>query len=732
MKNITEKNDDISVYIKDHEYVANTYVMKCFTITMTLYFIIYVLNILGIFIINNTLMHIGFWTAAVIYILLFLIAKAMSFSNEKTKFVILFGTVLVITVIGVTITYHVVLLSVLPFLYATLYSSKKVLRYVYALTVVSTFVIVYGGYYWGLCDANMALLTTTRLVEYVSEGQFNLTTINENPFWNLLLFFVIPRCLTYVAFVSVCGSIFTIINGSLEKAKLTEALELAKEEAEKANSAKSQFIAKMSHEIRTPVNAVIGMNEMILRESTEDNIKEYASDVKNSSMTLLSIINEILDSAKLESGMMEIVATQYKIGSMLNDLYNMINVRACEKDLTLIFDIAPSIPCEYLGDDKRIRQVLLNLLTNAVKYTDKGTVTLKLRCTVDKDRALLHYAIKDTGRGIKEEDVEKIYDEFKRFDVSNNRNVEGTGLGMSIVQQFLNLMNSKLEIKSEYGKGSEFSFSIEQKIINDAPLGDFREKILQAERENEKAGEFEAPGIKVLVVDDNEMNRKVFKNLLKNTKMQIYEAASGYECIRFLEQEKVNMVFLDHMMPEIDGIETLHLLKEKQLAMDTPIIMLTANAIVGDREKYLSEGFDDFLSKPILPERLKVMILKYAYGENEDSFETLKRKLPQINFEAGISVCNGDKEFYMEIFRDFTKLPIKRELSDYLEKKDINNYRIRIHGFKNNAYSVGANELGDLAYEMEKIAKNGTIDGIDILQEQLFEKYDIICEEYNS
>ncbi|MBE5929404.1 MAG: response regulator, partial [Lachnospiraceae bacterium] len=540
-----------------------------------------------------------------------------------------------------------------------------------------------------------------------------------------------------------------------------------KQEAESANQAKTQFLARMSHEIRTPVNAVIGMNEMILRESSEEEIRNYASDVKNSSLALLNIINEILDSTKIESGMMEIVDAEYEMGSLLNDLYNMISIKAKEKNLELVFDIDPTIPYKYRGDDKRIRQVLLNILTNAIKYTDKGTVTMEVRCKQEDDKAVIYYSVKDTGIGIKEEDIGRIYDAFTRFDISKNRNVEGTGLGMSIAQSFLKLMGSELEIKSEYGKGSEFSFHIVQEIVDKEPLGDFRERIIRAGEQETYRTEYVASEAKILVVDDYKMNLKVFKNLLKQTKMQIFEAESGQKCLEMLEKQSVDLVFLDHMMPGMDGIETLHEIRRRKLCEGTPIIMLTANAISGNREKYIEEGFEDFLSKPIMPDKLDKMILHYlpknliyinmdkqekSLAETEDTvtvetqitedddviessgntmLERIKAALPELDLKTGLATCSGDEEFYVELLKDFSELNIKDELTRYLAEGNYENYCIRVHGFKNSAYSIGAKELGDLAYKMECMTRASLPEEIKELQVSLFGQYDRICRCYN-
>ena len=731
MEENRKRTQDITTYIKDQESVANRYVMKCFSVTMLAYTVAFVLNILNIFVIDKQIMLMGYLPSMIIYFIVLIIFKNIDSSNRKLKYFILFTILLVFTIIGLSITYHVVLISLLPFLYATLYSSKKVMNYVYGLTVVSTVVIVYGGYYFGLCDANMTLLTTNSLSQYIADGQFTLTQVNTNPAMTLMLFFVLPRCLIYVAFVAVCNSIFDILSSSLERAKLSEELAKAKEEAEAANKAKSKFLARVSHEIRTPINAVIGMNEMIIRESKEEEIQSYARDVKDSSVVLLNLINELLDSSKIESGKMELIMGDYDIRSLLNDIYNMMQIRAKQKNLQLVFEIDEQIPSGYNGDDKRIRQVLTNLLSNAIKYTEKGTVTLSLGCTKENGEAILHYAIKDTGIGIKQEDIGKIYDEFQRFDISRNRHVEGTGLGMNIVQQFLKLMNSELQITSEYGKGSEFSFDLRQTIVDEAPLGNFRERLAQADNKKNGRTDYVLPNVKILVVDDSEINLKVFTGLLKQTQMQITAVLSGRECLQQLKENTYDLVFLDHMMPEMDGIETLHAIKEEKLCEGTPIIMLTANAIVGDKERYLQEGFDDFLSKPIIPDKLDRMILKHLDKQQEIlPLDTLRTRFPEIDFDAGMLTCGGDEALYAELFRDFVELEIVDQLQQFYEKGDFKNYCIRIHGFKNSAYSIGAKEIGDLAFEMEQMTREEFPEELQTVWNKWMERYMDLCRKY--
>ncbi len=753
------KNDDIAVYIEDREYIANKYVMKCFTVTMLLYTLVFVLNLLNIFIVDKRIMLSGFVPSMIIYLIVYLITRCISLSNEKTKYFILGSVIVVITIIGVSLTYHAVLLALLPFVYATLYSSKRVMAYVYVLTVISTVVTVYGGYYFGLSDANMALLTTTNIQEYAVDGHFILTEINPSPFPSLLIFYAAPRCMIYVAFMTICNSIFNILSGSLEKAKLADELEKAKTEAENANRAKTQFLAKMSHEIRTPINAVLGLNEMIMAETTDEKVREYAEDSKASSEMLLSIINDILDSSKIESGMMELLPVNYFVGSMFNDLYNMISIKAKDKNLELVFDVDASMPREYFGDDKRIRQILINLLTNAVKYTNEGTVTLRVSCTVSGEMAMMHYSVKDTGIGIRKEDIGKIYDEFQRLDTGRNRNVEGTGLGMKITQQFLKLMGSELKIQSEYEKGSEFSFDLEQKIVNTAPLGDFRGKLLRNEGRKSRRLEFVAPDAKILVVDDNKMNLKVFNGILTKTQMQITTAVSGRQCLELLSKEKFDLVFLDHMMPDMNGIETFHAIRNRKLCDDVPVVMLTANAIVGDKEMYLEEGFDDFLSKPIVPDKLDLMLLQYlpknlvTVSEEikqelqrlvpdkyqptvlpqealEKVWKGIQNELPEVDLQAGLAGCGNEEQLYLELFRDFVTAEYEKDMEAYCAVGDYKNYCVLIHGFKNNAYSVGIKRLGDLAFEMEKRTREGISAEIVVLQKHLFEQYDRICEKF--
>lgn len=408
----------------------------------------------------------------------------------------------------------------------------------------------------------------------------------------------IGSLIIYVVVFSVCIIIVNVIMYGIYiwQTMVNKELKEAADKAISAGKAKNDFLANMSHEIRTPINAVLGMNEMIMRESSEENIVEYAANIQSSGRTLLSIINDILDFSKIESGKMEIVPVSYDVSSLIYDIVNMVRMRAEKKKLQFISEIDESIPSTLYGDDVRIRQVITNILTNAVKYTHEGYVRLRMRvANVEGDMLRLEVSVTDTGIGIKEEDMDKLFASFQRLDQEKNRSIEGTGLGMSIVQRLLDMMGSELKVSSVYGSGSTFSFEIEQKIVKAEPIGDFEQRFKAAAAEHTSDGVVRiAPDARVLVVDDNDTNLLVARSLLKRTKIKLDLASSGAKCIELLKQNSYHVVFLDHMMPEMDGIQTLQKIKEENLAPETIFVALTANAIHGARQGYLDAGFDDY------------------------------------------------------------------------------------------------------------------------------------------
>ena len=515
--------------------------------------------------------------------------------------------------------------------------------------------------------------------------------------------------------------------------------DVARHEALAANEAKGKFLAHMSHEIRTPINAVLGMDEMILRESKEQNIKEYAMDIYTAGQTLLSLINDILDFSKIDSGKMEIVPVEYDISSLIHDLINMTSQRAEDKNIKLEVEVDHEIPSRLYGDDVRIRQVLTNILTNAVKYTYEGTVWLRVQSRKIDETVVLKFEVEDTGIGIKEEDLSKLSAEFERIEEDRNRNIEGSGLGMNITIQLLELLGSRLQVESIYGRGSKFYFELEQKIIDHTPIGDFEARVHKITEDYNYNTKFYAPDAKILIVDDNAVNRKVLKNLLKETQIQVTDAEGGAECLDLVQKNHYDLILLDHMMPEMDGVETLHHIKELSdyPCQNTPIVVLTANAVSGAKEKYLSEGFDDFLSKPVVPEKLENMIkkmlpeellLESAIGEPKTvlqqpetgMLEDFLEELPQIDgldwHYAWLHLPDMEllkytiKEFYAQI--DFAADNLKRAYEQITEPEQLEQYRIQVHAMKSLAATVGIIPLAGLAKILEYAARDGKIDVI--------------------
>ena len=419
-------------------------------------------------------------------------------------------------------------------------------------------------------------------------------------------------------------------------------LMIANEEAEKAKAdaiaaanAKSVFLANMSHEIRTPINAILGMDTMILRECNDNEILEYAGNIQSASQTLLSLINDILDFSKIETGKLELVAGDYALSSLINDVYHMLISKAKEKGLALNVESNKNLPAKLYGDEVRIRQIIVNILNNAIKYTKKGSVTLtvgmsdmklsdmpdhsndsKSENITDKN-TIITFRIADTGIGIKKENISHLFDSFSRFDEKKNKYIEGTGLGLAITKQLVDLMNGEIVVTSEYGKGSVFTVSIPQKIVSDLKIGDISEKYNEPSNKKKKKSTFTAPDANVLVVDDVKMNINVFKALLKRTEINVDSAMSGSEALDMIKEKKYDIIFLDHMMPDMDGIETYQNMKmlEDNPNKDTTVVMLTANAIMGAKEEYLGIGFSDYLSKPVQAPKLESMILKYLPEE---------------------------------------------------------------------------------------------------------------------
>lgn len=548
--------------------------------------------------------------------------------------------------------------------------------------------------------------------------------------------------------------IFAIFNAIIDFINI----ESEKNQALLASKSKGEFLANMSHEIRTPINAILGLDTMILRESGEPKIREYALDIEYAGQTLLSLINDILDLSKIEQGKMEIVPVEYELSSLIHDVVNMISVKAQAKNLKLQINIEQSLPSRLYGDDVRLRQILLNLLNNAVKYTEKGEITLEISghpddsgqglpptATTSDKYELLHFSVKDTGIGIKESDMDKLFSAFERIEEERNRNIEGTGLGMSITVKLLDLMGSKLFVESVYGSGSEFHFELLQKVTDVEPIGDLQQRIANREPHYATDTKLVAPNAHVLVVDDNAMNIKVFMHLLKNTMINIDEADGGIRALELIFNTPYDIIFLDHMMPDMNGIEVLKQMKEAKEHPNshTPVIALTANAITGSREMYLEAGFDDYLCKPVNPEKLEKMIMHYlpetSYSVTNHDTEA-EKELPYvegIDWEYALMKL-ADKELALSMAENFEAAAARemkalnrmwKDISDAKNTTEKNDaflqYRIKVHSMKSSASMIGATGVAALARILEYAAR-------DFLQERIDGLMPVFEQEWNT
>ncbi len=531
------------------------------------------------------------------------------------------------------------------------------------------------------------------------------------------------------------GYIVNVQNLS-ERMRYIEELKKARQEADSSNSAKSQFLANMSHEIRTPMNAIIGFSELALQENSSPTLKSYLEDIKTSSHNLMTLINDILDISKIESGKMTLVKVNYNTAELLHDIYEMIHTQTSKKGLDFQMQIDPKLPCVLNGDTNRIRSILINLLNNSVKYTPSGFVRLEIQCS---DPSIIpftmEFRVSDSGIGIKEEELSRLFDAFTQVDQEKNYGKEGTGLGLALVKGYCSLMNGDIRVKSVYGKGSTFIATVEQSVIDASPLD---LDLIQSHhiRDEFSLGTLHVHGVEALIVDDNPINLKVISRSMGYYGMNVDMADSGSQAIRMCHNKHYDLIFMDQMMPEMDGIEAMrriHGLNDYYAsAKHCKIIALTANAITGVRNELLAEGFDEYLSKPINFRELEAILQKFLprdviefvtpYEKNTTVVSTdtmsgspsesmLSTFLPDVNVPIGITYCGGKIENYLEVLQimyDEAESQLNM-LNKHYEAENWKDFTILAHALKGSCLNVGAERCGNAAKALETAGKNKDI-----------------------
>ena len=500
-------------------------------------------------------------------------------------------------------------------------------------------------------------------------------------------------------------------------------------QTEDANRAKTNFVSNMSHEIRTPMNSIVGITEILLRSRHSPKEQEYLLNIQSSGRVLLTIINDVLDCSKMEAGKMQLFDEPYDTCSLFHDLRISMENRIGHSGLELIYDIDQDIPCKLKGDMGRIRQVIINLVNNAIKYTEKGSVRFSVHVRQkNTDKVMLYYEVADTGIGIRKEDQKILFDAFQRVEMDRNRYVEGTGLGLTISQNLVNMMGGVIEVESEYGKGSRFFFTIEQTIIDPTPVSAVNYNG-QKDNVTEKEAEclFIAPEAHILLVDDNELNLVVAKELLKPLRMQIDTAENGLQAVKMVRGSQYDLVLMDHMMPVMDGIEAAKAIRAlpEDKYQKLPIIALTANAMVDARKEFLNAGMNGFVAKPIdfarICNQLKLWLPKDLVRDvpKEEAKKLLADDLsdreiqpedPQMgfSFEEGVNHC-GSKAALMKTIRIFYRTIDSKanKIEQCLKEGLISDYVIEIHALKSSALLIGAVPLSEAAKELEDYGKQG-------------------------
>lgn len=603
----------------------NIYAVRTILLISFIYTLIWLANELGMFYVDKIFMRISELVVIALLVPIAVILRLVPFKNiYKIKYVII-AEILVMTLVTlVFLNFHATVFLVFPLLVSLHYRSDKLNIIAAVGTVVIALFSPVLAFWLQTLDysfiAWFLMIFDPAIIEQFPKINNLVGTLLFEPSIGLLVFYGLPNALILLGF---SGLLFNVGRARAKTqdrwAEEVKDISNEKEQALELADVKSQFLSTMSHEIRTPLNAIIGMNTAILREAHEKNIIEYAGDVDSAGKMLLSLINDILDYSKLDAGKASLQLEEYYVDELVSFCEKLVKSRAEDKGLKVVVSLDEKMPSVLYGDVRRIKQIVTNLLTNAVKYTQEGQVRLSFPEPVTTENGInLIIRVADTGEGIREEDIEKLFSPFDRIDQSKHTNIEGTGLGLAITQKLIAMMDGTIDVKSTFGKGSVFTVTIPQEVIDSTPVG-VKERESDPVIKPENNDIFVAPNANILVVDDVDLNIKVARALLTATQVRIDDAASGDECIEMLQRKKYDLVLLDHAMPVKDGIQTIREIKELEnpLNADTPIIALTANYSADAKNMYLSYGFVDYLAKPFTVEELQRMVAKYLKDKAE-------------------------------------------------------------------------------------------------------------------
>lgn len=624
------------------------------------------------------------------------------------------------------VTIIMIFLMMFPYLFFKSGGYKGGMVSFYIFGILFTVFMLEGKVMFFTSFMEMVVYIATIMIAYQNPQMVVWFSSEKEVVMDLLIGF----CASSISVAAVMYLHFRMYN------KQQEILEEARIEAQSANKAKSAFLANMSHEIRTPINVMLGMNEMILRESECEEIRQYAKSIERSGGYLISLINNILDISRIESGKMEIEEGKYELRQLLDEVMLIAEKQAEQKSLkmNLIFD--KTLPAYLIGDVIHIKQILLNLINNAVKYTKEGQIDIKVSKNAEETKLI--FEVKDTGIGIKEENLPVLFDAFMRVDSKKNKKIKGTGLGLAIAKQLVEQMGGMIWVESVYGKGSSFFVQLPMKKVSDGKISNVEWK----ETDERKRRSFVAPQAKILIVDDNPENLMVTRSLLKRTAVFVDTAASGEECVHKVRQNVYDLILLDYMMPQMDGIDTIRELK-KDVQFHIPVIALTADVTKGIEQTFLREGFCAYLSKPVMWSKLEDLLMKYLRDDlvfiredlkeeqkiKDEEFKQLKGQLKEndIKIEEGLRLLDGDFMQYRKLMEFFTEYQEEymRQMQQLMTQNEVKVDEITrmMHTLKSNAKAIGAIHLYEIAKEMEDRGKQKDM-------EYIMSAYDLLKLEW--